>query len=138
DRLDALARRAASADLDLDAGRDHAAVASFVESMEDDLGTPKAMATVFDLVGRANAALDSGDQAAGSLAGTAVELAMVLGLELDAGEVEADPEIDALVARRQEARAAKDFAEADAIRDQLQAMGIEVEDTAAGPVWRRL
>ena len=37
-----------------------------------------------------------------------------------------------------EARAAKDFAEADAIRDQLQAMGIEVEDTAAGPVWRRI
>ena len=139
DRLDALARRVAGAGLDLDsAGRDDEAIESFVTSMEDDLGTPKAMATVFDLVGKANAALDSGDDTAAALAATAVELAGVLGLEFEAGEAEADPEIDELVARRTEARANKDFAEADAIRDQLQAMGIEVEDTAAGPVWRRI
>ena len=139
DRLDALARRVTTTGIDLAAaGRDDEAIASFVAAMEDDLGTPKAMATVFDLVGKANAAMDGGDDSAATLAATAVELAGVLGLQLDAGEAEADPEIDALVARRTEARAAKDFAEADAIRDQLQAMGIEVEDTAAGPVWRRI
>ncbi len=139
DRLDTLLRRATAAGLDLDTTtRVDDAVAEFVEAMEDDLGTPKAMATVFDLVRRANAALDAGDTEAAAVAATAVELAGVLGLRLDAGADDADPEIDALVARRTDARAAKDFAEADAIRDQLQAMGIEVEDTAAGPVWRRV
>ena len=114
------------------------AVAEFIDAMEDDLGTPKAMATVFDLVRRANAALDSGDADAATVAATAIELAGVLGLRLRSGTDDTDPEIDALVARRTEARAAKDFAQADAIRDELQAMGIEVEDTAAGPVWRRV
>ena len=49
-----------------------------------------------------------------------------------------NPEIDALVARRTEAKKAKNWAEADAIRDQLKAMGIEVTDTPQGPVWKRI
>ena len=139
DRLDTLLRRATAAEVDLDTPqRVDDAVAEFIDAMEDDLGTPKAMATVFDLVRRANAALDSGDADAATVAATAIELAGVLGLRLRSGTDDTDPEIDALVARRTEARAAKDFAQADAIRDQLQAMGIEVEDTAAGPVWRRV
>ena len=48
-----------------------------------------------------------------------------------------DPRIDALVAERQAARAAKDFATSDRIRDDLAAEGIEVVDTASGSTWRR-
>ena len=50
----------------------------------------------------------------------------------------ADPEIDALVAARTEAKKAKNFAEADRIRDQLKAMGIEIIDTPQGAKWRKV
>jgi cysteinyl-tRNA synthetase len=50
----------------------------------------------------------------------------------------ADPEIDALVAARTEAKKAKNFAEADRIRDELKARGIEIIDTAQGAKWRRV
>ena len=133
DRLDALVRRAGGETAD---ARDQAAVGAFIDAMDDDLGTPRALATVFDLVRRANAAHDAGDPDAGALTATALELAAVLGVEAGI-DAESDPEIDALVARRQEARSSKDFATADAIRDELQARGIEVEDTPNGPIWRR-
>jgi cysteinyl-tRNA synthetase len=58
-------------------------------------------------------------------------------LELHGTAPEADAEIDALVAQRQAARAAKDFAAADRIRAELTERGIILEDTASGPVWRR-
>ena len=51
---------------------------------------------------------------------------------------EGDPDIDALVLRRAEAKKAKDFAEADRIRDELKAQGIEVTDTKDGASWKRL
>ena len=52
--------------------------------------------------------------------------------------VSADPEIDGLVAARTTAKKAKDFAEADRIRDQLKAMGVELTDTPQGTKWRRV
>ena len=52
-------------------------------------------------------------------------------------EQESDPRIDALVARREEARASKDWAEADRIRDALAAEGVVIHDTPEGPRWRR-
>jgi cysteinyl-tRNA synthetase len=65
-----------------------------------------------------------------------------LGLDLLTAELpetpaESDPRIDALVAARQDARARRDFAEADRIRDALAAEGVAIEDTPAGPRWRR-
>ena len=138
DRLDSLVRRADAAAVDWSTDeRDDAVVDAFVAAMDDDLGTPKAMATVFDLVGRANTALDESDPQAGKLVATVVDLAGAVGLRIEPGTAEGDPEIDDLVARRQAARAAKDFAAADAIRDELQALGVEVEDTPTGPIWRR-
>ena len=50
----------------------------------------------------------------------------------------ADPEIDALVAARTDAKKAKNFAEADRIRDQLKAMGVEIIDTPQGAKWRKV
>jgi cysteinyl-tRNA synthetase len=127
ERLDALARRfelgAGSAELDEEA------VARFRTAMDDDLDTPAAVALMFDLLRRANAASDAGDsELARRLAATVAELARAMGLELGhAGDV-VDEESAALVERRDEARRARDFARADALRDELTARGWVVED----------
>ena len=65
------------------------------------------------------------------------ELAGALGLDLDDGGGAGDDEIDALVQRRDEARSARDFAEADRIRAELAGRGITLEDTPTGTVWHR-
>jgi cysteinyl-tRNA synthetase len=105
--------------------------------MDNDLGTPSAVATVFEQVRAGHSAIDSGgaDTAAQALA-SVLELAGVLGLEPPAEE--SDDELDRLVGARQAAREARDFAAADRIRDDLHDRGIEVEDTPSGPIWRRI
>jgi len=140
ERLDALARRAARAGLATDVAPDSGAIDRFVAAMDDDLGTAKAVATIFDSASKANAALDANDTAsAATQMATVLNLAGTLGLTLEAeADAETDPEVDALVAQRTKAREAKDWATADAVRDQLQALGVEVEDTPTGPIWRRV
>jgi cysteinyl-tRNA synthetase len=141
ERLDAMARRADAAGVDpAGAELDPTAVAAFREAMDDDMGTPEAVAVIFETLRRANAALDDGRaDAAASLVATVYDLAGALGITIGADDTGSadDTEIDALVAARTEARAAKDFAEADRLRDELTARGIVVEDTANGPVWHR-
>ena len=137
-RLDALARRSstsAAAGDDLD----ETAVKAFNSAMDDDLGTPQGVAVMFDTLHRANAALDRGAEEALSLTATAISLAGALGLSVDEGDggTDADSAVEELVARRQAAREAKDWAAADALRDELSALGVVVEDTPAGPIWRR-
>ena len=146
-RLDKFADRMATADLP-DAGPDADVVDRFRAAMDDDLGSPQALAIIFDAVRDANRALDAEDDgAAAALAAAALELACALGLDLgrvsasggtgsgaDEGE---DAEIDELVDRRLAARAARDFAEADRIRDELAVQGITLEDTPNGTSWRR-
>ena len=144
-RLDAMARKAASAGIDANsAERVDEVVDAFRAAMDHDFGTGEAMATVFETVRRANGALDGNDESdhAAALALTAIELANVLGLQVsleDAGSAGGgdDADIEALVEARTTAKSNKDFAEADRIRDELTAMGITVEDTANGPTWFR-
>ncbi len=142
DRLDALARRAVAAGFSLTPASDLSTVDAdarnaFEAAMDDDLGTPAALGSVFDSVRRANAALDSGAPDTGTLVSTVVTLAGALGLELVAGSGGGDADIDQLVGLRQEARAIRNFAEADRLRDELTARGVVLEDTPAGPIWRR-
>ncbi len=147
-RLDGIARRlpdavaagaaATTADQALAAGADADAVAAFRAAMDDDLDTGGALAGIFELVRRANAAADAGQQAgAGQAAVTVAALAGALGLELRAAAGEADAETEALVAERDAARAAKDWVRADAVREELTARGWIVEDGPSGTAIRR-
>ena len=140
-RLDDLARRfglaASLADVDAAgaaaAGADPAAVASFVGHMDDDMDTPGALAEVFDLARRAHSAADDGDEAASRQAAcTVAVLCGALGLRLAAPGAAPDAATLARATRRDEARAAREWGRADAIRDELEAAGWTVEDTAAG------
>jgi cysteinyl-tRNA synthetase len=136
ERLDALARRFA-----LGTGTeelDDEAVARFRRAMDDDLDTPVAMRVVFELLRRANATADEGEtDRARRLAATVVELAGALGLELGGAEDVVDDESAALVERRDAARRARDYAAADALRDELTARGWVVEDGPDGTSIRR-
>jgi cysteinyl-tRNA synthetase len=139
ERLDNLVRAAAAAGVD-DTGTepDAGIVSRFREKMDDDFNTPEALAVVFDSVRDANRALADGDRdAAGRLLATVLELTGALGLSLESGAVDRDAEIDALVRQRDEARAARDFARADSLRGELAALGVKLEDTPSGTIWRR-
>ena len=119
-------------------GVDPGALAAFRAHMDDDLDTPGALAGIFELVTAAHSAADAGDEEEGGrLAHTAAVLAAALGLSLRAADTEVDEESARLVAERDEARAARDFARADALRDELVARGWTVEDTPNGTAIRR-
>lgn len=120
----------------------------FAAAMDDDLGTPAALAAVHNMVRQGNIALDSGDDDAARSAAAAVRAQTdILGLDplsatwagassVDTGAMQAlNALVDELLADRTRARAEKDFARADAIRDRLLANGITVEDTPDGPLW---
>ncbi len=115
------------------------AVARFRDRMDDDLDTPGALAGIFELVRRANRAADGGDdETAARLATTVTVLCGSLGLALSSGGGdEVDAETATMVAERDAARAARDWARADELRDQLVALGWVVEDSAAGTRVRR-
>lgn len=127
ERLDSFARRFPAAE----AAPDEAALERFRSLMDDDLSTPQATALLFDLVGRANA---SGD---GAAAAAAYEIAKAVGLTLRSEDTAVPEDVQVLVRERDEARASKDWARSDAIRDQLQADGWVVEDTPDGTKVRR-
>jgi cysteinyl-tRNA synthetase len=138
ERLDAFERRLGGLAVEA-ATIDEEVAARFAAAMDEDFATPAALAIVFETVRSGHSALDSDDRAAAATAlATVRELSGVLGIEGGSGGAGEDgAEIDELVAARQQARAERDFAEADRIRDELHTRGIEVEDTPDGPVWHR-
>ena len=130
--LDSFAARTASVTGDADAK----VLASFRDRMDDDLDTPAATALLFDTVRQANAAIDAGDASGPGLVQAAREICAAFGLELkQASDVPAD--VAAKAAALDAARAAKDFATADALRAELQAAGWMVETTKSGTSVRR-
>ena len=123
--------------------------AAFVTAMDDDLGTPAAVAVLFDTIRAGHKALDGGDVNDADDATRAVR-AMLHVLGLDPGDpewsgqasgagVRASEALDGLMGlvldQRTAARESKDWATADAIRDRLTQLGITVEDGATGPRW---
>ncbi|MBU5420451.1 cysteine--tRNA ligase [Acetanaerobacterium sp. MSJ-12] len=108
----------------------------FVAALSDDLNTADGIAALFDLCKEINLRLNGEEpQQKAALEHAAQifdELAGVLGLLYNRKKNEVTPEIQELVDRRQAARKAKDFAEADALRDQLAAMGVTLKDTPEG------
>ena len=116
--------------------------ARFKAAMDEDFGTPEAMAVLFELANEANRAHEP------RLSGLLKALGGVLGLlQADpeaflkrpvggAGGLQ-DAEIDALIAARADAKKSRNFAEADRIRDELKAAGIVLEDGPQGTTWRR-
>ena len=120
----------------------------FNSAMADDFNTPEALAVMFDLVKALNSSRDSDSEAANKFAYTLKYLGDVLGL------LQTDPEdyfkqapaqegglseeeIEALIAQRTQARADKNWAESDRIRDELAEQGIVLDDSKGGTSWRR-
>ena len=120
---------------------------AFTEAMDDDLGTPAATAALFDAVRAGNQAIAHGDTARAELYAVLVTgMLSVFGIHPDGPEWRGQstgndltPVVDGLVAalldQRAAARAAKDWAAADAIRDTLAGLGLEITDTPTGPRW---
>ena len=112
-------------------------VTRFCAAMDNDLDTPAAMALIFDAVRRANSAVDAGDtETASALRAAVLEMTSAVGIELSAGQ-DIDADIAAKGLALDAARAAKDFAKADAIRDELQSLGYVVETSKEGTRIRR-
>ena len=134
ERIDAFFRRMEAAKI-MTGTADEDAKKRFSEAMDNDLGTPDALAVIFESINAGNALLDSKDyDGAKSSLATVTELLEVLGLSQV--ERDSDDEIDELIGQREIARQEKNFEEADRIRDQLQSRGIEIEDTPSGALWR--
>ena len=115
-------------------------VTKFEESMDDDFNTADALAAVFELVKFANTNVKEGSskEFTGHTLEVMTKLCDVLGLTLEKKEEILDEEIENLIAERQAARKAKDFARADEIRGLLLDKGIELKDTREGVKWKRI
>ncbi|MCH8993472.1 MAG: cysteine--tRNA ligase [Chloroflexi bacterium] len=110
----------------------------FIEAMDDDLNTSKALAVLFDLAHEINRVRDDG-HAVGDAQAVLLELADVLGLTLSEAEADlgAAPFIDLLITIRDELREAKQYELADRVRSGLDELDVALEDSAQGTVWRR-
>jgi cysteinyl-tRNA synthetase len=137
--LSGLYRAVGDDDLDTDIAPD----ADFMAALADDLNTPLALARLHHLAGAANRGEAGAKE---SLKASAVMLGLLEGssktwfqgpTSSDAVDGLDDAAIQDRIQRRNEARAQRDFAAADAIRDELAALGITLEDKAEGTVWRR-
>ncbi len=125
---------AANASMDAAPFRDR-----FRAAMDDDLNTPQAIATLFDMAREINRDRETG-MAVGEAQEALREMASVLGLSLEerhsSGGAEVDAFVDLLVETRSQLRAERNWKQADAIRDRLEELGVVMEDSSAGTQWR--
>lgn len=134
-------------DLTVAASGGEAFVTRFEAAMNDDFNTPEAYSVLFDMAREINRLKQEEQlQQASQLAVRMRDLASVIGilsqtpesfLQGDSGSEEEVAEIESLIKMRNDARAAKDWANADLARDRLTAMGIILEDGSGGTTWRR-
>ena len=112
----------------------------YKEAVDDDLNLPQGIGLVFELIREANAALDEGKV---GKAGHAALLALMDEVDAHLDVIRADEpglaeEVERLIAEREAARAARDFARADRLRDELRERGIALEDSKEGVRWKRV
>jgi len=113
---------------------------SFRKAMDDDFNTPGALSAIFSAVQSGNNFLTNGKtKEACREKNFIVKCAGILGLSLKVQDIDKREagEIEFLVAERERARGRKAFAEADVIRERLKKMGVEIEDTPEGTIWRK-
>ena len=112
---------------------------AFIAAMDDDLNTPRALAAIFDLSRQINRAREDGKSLSAAQR-TLRDLAGILGIDVDAPSDDASgdiaPFVDLLVQTRADLRAARQYALADKIRDNLAALGVTLEDSGGGTEWR--
>ena len=126
-------------------------VVAFNNAMNDDFNSPEAVAVLFELAREINKNREAEPGKSNALAGCLCRLGSVLGLlqtdpetylresvvQEGAAPGLSEPDIESLIASRISARNEKNWAEADRIRDDLEAAGIVIEDGASGTTWRR-
>lgn len=121
-------------------------IAQFTEAMNDDFNTPNAISVLFEMAREINRLKNEDKLLADGLAARLRELAGILGLLeqdpedfLQAGSDDAEiAKIEALIKQRNDARQAKDWARADAARNELTTMGVILEDGSNGTMWRKM
>jgi cysteinyl-tRNA synthetase len=134
-RIDSFARRTATLGLSVP---DMEILDAFTMAMDDDLNTPRAIDVLFESIRRVNSLLDAGNDNDAAPAAAAVrEMLEAVGLEARVDDEAVPADVLALAAELDAARAAKDFARADALRGQLQGGGWVVETTKSGTTVRR-
>ena len=131
---------ALSGDGDVDQAAVAAARAAFIEAVGNDLNTSLGVTAVYDAL--------KADVSDATKRAVIADFDQVLGLDLlgraaalkekETAPVEGAEEIEALIAQRSQAKKEKNWAQADAIRDQLKAMGVEIKDTPNGVEWKRI
>ena len=114
-------------------------VDKFKAAMEDDFNTADAISSIFELVKYANQKVDGSSSRAyvQALLDELKTLCNVLGIIVETKEEMLDSDIEAMIEERRQARKNRDFARADAIRDELLAKGIVLEDTREGVKWKK-
>jgi len=117
----------------------------FKTAMDDDFNTPEALPVLFELAKEINRVRDTDANKASELAAILIELGSVLGVLqsdpvafLQGDNDDESAVIEALIVKRNDARASKDWAAADEARDELTAMGVVLEDSAGVTSWRRI
>lgn len=117
----------------------HAQEEAFTKALSDDLNTADALSAIYEIVRMANSALHKGSakKTVEQVYQKLIALLDVLGIADHSAENDVDEEVERLIAEREEARKAKDFAKADAIRDALAQKGILLKDTRTGVTWTR-
>ncbi|MFQ3275135.1 MAG: cysteinyl-tRNA synthetase [Candidatus Nanohaloarchaea archaeon] len=111
-------------------------VGKFEEAMDDDLNTAKAKQVLMSAVSDANEIMDKGEEPAVDYSNALIELFGILGIDVRPQEDEAESEMtDLLLDIREEAREREDYETSDFIRDRLEEIGFEIEDTGDGAKW---
>lgn len=116
-------------------------IQQFIEAMDDDFQAQNGMTVIYEMIRELNILIEDEEVSKKVLEtwlNSLKEVLAIFGLEnLESTDDLLDEEVDALIQEREAARAAKDFARADAIRDQLKEQGILLEDTNQGIRWKR-